>query len=123
MLNLTQRHRDNLQTLANYLATVPKKSFNMSTFESECGNIACAVGHGPAAGIGEHPGTDWWRYARTYFVAENVEVWHWIFGKEWCLRDNTPEGARKRIQHYLEHGAPTLERIEEMLHKGAPLPY
>ena len=140
----TEEQRANLDKLATYLESLPDdyKKFSMYSFfcgpisESEfdletvakriknganpCGTVACAIGHGPAAGISVNDPEihGWFSYAKVRFgalnhwvgsVDENSEgsrLWSWLFASEWHTTDNTVKGAAARIRWYLQHGIP-----------------
>lgn len=76
----------------------------------ECGTVACAVGHGPGAGIA--PMADdctWQRYAARVFGADRLmdDIVHgWCFDGAWTVLDNSPTGAAQRIVYMLQHGVP-----------------
>ncbi|MDH7796399.1 MULTISPECIES: hypothetical protein [unclassified Beijerinckia] len=115
-------NRDNLRKLADYLITgrveyeFDMKWYCVSAYRDheyspakhDCGAIACALGHGPAAGI--EPSADcysWQSYSRNQFdLAHYSDEWDWAFGPGWSYLDNTPQGAAKRIYWLLEHGLP-----------------
>jgi len=117
-------NRDNLEKLASYLEALPVdyNHFHMNVYlvddefyhnhadeaplAGTCGTVACAVGHGPAAGIAPLGCLEWWSdYARRVFDLTHREH-YWCFDGNWSQVDNTPHGAAKRIRHMLEHGAP-----------------
>lgn len=124
-------NRENLEKLASYLESLPTgyKHFGMKTFveqggmsfeqadrspmAGDCGTVACAVGHGPAAGIPPLPidgdadcwGEDWFEYSDRVFGLNDPE-WTWCFSGSWQMIDNTHHGAAKRIRHMLAHGVP-----------------
>ncbi len=131
--------RKNLDKLANHLLALPKnyQHFCMRNFceileeeEDEnsvrnfsfpspasnfvvnlqsCDTIACALGHGIAAGIKNKLGYEsWWAYGDEYFIDSDKEKskWEWCFDSGWAERDNTPQGAGKRIKWLLENGLP-----------------
>jgi hypothetical protein len=120
-------NRDNLEKLAAYLEKLPEdySHFDMASFltlndvvinawttirAGACGTVACAVGHGPAAGIiPAMPTTGWSDYGETAF-ALTYDEWDWCFSWEWLRVDNTPHGAAKRIRYLLEHGLPDDEK-------------
>jgi hypothetical protein len=92
-------HRENLDKLASYLESLPadydhfnirayfalsnfdgypeqpcpKEVLNMSYKVTDCGTVACAIGHGPAAGIplanNDH---DWSIYSKRVFGRDEV---------------------------------------------------
>lgn len=138
--------RANLQKLADYLSAIPEnyEQFSMGTFYADdhgghlpldlvkkldhvpCGTIACAVGHGPSAGI---PIIDedesWTSYAERALIPPNepqrVYAFDWMFAGRWEYTDDTPQGAAKRIEYYLEHGLP--DNFEEQMYGDDPLCY
>jgi hypothetical protein len=87
---------------------------------SRCGTAACAVGHGPSAGFlfQEHELNDvevhWDVYTHRLFCdvrdedGNNTREFEWMFSSFWSFCDNTPHGAAKRINYYLEHGVPEV---------------
>ena len=108
----------NLRKLAKYLEKLPASYPHFSMFdyvsdgtqpqeahEFECGTVACAVGHGPAAGIKPKKEEGWCEYEDRVFALAKSE-WDWCFASEWRITDNTPQGAAKRILYMLEHGVP-----------------
>lgn len=151
--NVTPRRRANLIKLADYLESLPRdyKHFDMGNYAehhgdhefdagsfeqafyadpaetiNDCGTVACAVGHGPAAGIpfakkhltreksawsnDYYYDIDWDAYASN-FVDERSAAWTWMFDGFWDVVDNHHYGAAARIRYYLEHGTPDgLER-------------
>lgn len=142
---LNDEQISNLKKLARYLATKPKQyvHFDMTTFfgnedrtlakyeydlleTPRCGSVACAVGHGPAAGIfskdpelmreilgneGALSGAlSWQEYYTECLIPsdghEHSQMWHWCFSSEWADYDNTPYGAAQRIFYMLKYGVP-----------------
>lgn len=74
---------------------------------ASCNTAACAVGHGPLAGIKVYRDYDWWDYAKRVFGAgEGSRAFEWLFAPGWSYTDNTPKGAAKRIRIYVENGVP-----------------
>jgi hypothetical protein len=135
---LTETHRENLTKLADYLESLPYdySHFNMSMYSnmskadelrygkenggldkyessvawSGCGTAACALGHGPAAGVlirdeDTSPFLNWNIYARR-FVPPTLTYWSWVFDGVWSVRDGHHYGAAARIRYLLHHGAP-----------------
>ena len=143
-------NRSNCKKLAAYLATLPDtyENFGMQSYLDmtdvvrttdyargnapihECGTVACAVGHGPAAGIPVPEGSKYWtetsvlyvidpdtgeehyvrgrflapywgKYSHDMFVSGSYVWWDWCFGSGWRHADNTPKGAAARIQYML----------------------
>lgn len=88
--NPTKKQRANLDKLATYLESLPEdyQEFDMTqyyddysseTIPSEvvagapvpCGSAACAIGHGPAAGVRTYKDDSWEEYASRAFGASN----------------------------------------------------
>lgn len=118
MTEISDFQRGNLLTLADYLDQLPEDygKFDMERFHSRrtgpttdipCGAVACAIGHGPAAGIAPvHDDKGWFTYSRRVFTGLNRCLWNWCFSACWAHTDNTPQGAAKRIRWALNHGIP-----------------
>jgi len=131
-MTLQPINRERLQQLANYLESLPKsyKHFGMTDYlepsldaekslkdyalnnggVASCGTAACAVGHGPAAGIyvPRHLimadwAVDWNRYALLFTGQHHVmeSLWHWMFSGAWDDVDNHHWGAAARIRYVL----------------------
>lgn len=80
---------------------------------AECGTVACALGHGPAAGIKPKSMDDWHTYGKREFgLAPNQKLWSFIFGDEWSFRDNTAKGAAARIEKVLA-GKVTYKEVKD----------
>lgn len=120
---MIKKHKANLLKLADYLATLPDdyEQFDMSEYMAErdgetfdpyerskpvCGTVACAVGHGPAAGIRIYGDLDWSDYADRVFgvFKEDIFGWDYMFSSTWSETDNTPKGAAARIRTYVALG-------------------
>lgn len=120
MFNPTPYQRDNLKTLADYLISLPADydHFDINTYfrtrelkhvsakarldYNECGSAACAIGHGPAAGIPFLPEDHgiWSRYANRVFGTSEIgspEGQH-MFGMD---NENTAHSAAQRIYEVL----------------------
>jgi hypothetical protein len=70
-----------------------------------CGAVACAVGHGPAAGIPPAEDANWNAYCeRVFGLVVHHQPWKWCFGPAWAGYDNTPQGAAARIRYLLARG-------------------
>ena len=132
--------RSNLRKLADYLSKLPEgySDFQMAHYFSaksgeitsvdfakiereyalknggvgKCGAVACALGHGPSAGIlfrnddfgGEFYPNDapnWSVYGERFLANEDKDLFEFLFGGGWSAFDNTPQGAAKRIRFYL----------------------
>ena len=137
---LTPRRRENLAKLATYLEGLSKRyeHFSMRVFAANftdvveyglknggvekygCGTIACAVGHGPAAGILVTPShlegkddIDWFSYTAANFLGawkpfefedhiySQPHLFAWLFGEAWADVDNHHHGAAARIRYLL----------------------
>lgn len=122
--------RKNLLKLADYLESLPAdyKHFDMSSYIENskaamyyaktgrkgnqkivsCGTVACAVGHGPAAGISiknyvnSINVVDWSAYADEQFSGD--DEFDWLFGSIWTGIDNHHWGAAARIRFMLDKG-------------------
>lgn len=141
---LTKAQRANLDALATYLEKLPAnyRHFGMACFldgdDDEaivkyarenggvrtCGTAACAVGHGPAAGILVpermiSPYVDWDEYTALFAPVACITT-DWSFGGAWSRIDNTHHGAAARIRYLLEHGEPP-EGYLEPARKWKPL--
>jgi len=120
---LSEEQIKNLRTLAAYLKTLPADypDFEMNDYVStgeleahvpKCGTAACAVGHGPNAGMLPLNGETWGAYSMRVFIADSqltgsdCDPWEWCFDSQWSDVDNTAHGAAERILHMLEHGVP-----------------
>jgi hypothetical protein len=129
------KHRDNLLKLAAYLDALPAdyEEFCMSDYNRDnhsnaphyrslnprerqygCGTVACAVGHGPAAGIRVHGDYGWDDYCfRVFGVSDELGMYQdddsfdYMFGTNWTRYDNTPHGAAERIRTYVSLGGQT----------------
>lgn len=133
----TLEQRDNLRTLANYLRSLPYdyEHFNMRTFHKDehgkdrvladleacevtkfdCGTVACAIGHGPAAGI-EANASGWYDYCREAFGVEFEQPdAEFMFGIHWAEYEPHHWQAAERIGYWLEHGAIAYVRMEQPL--------
>lgn len=119
--NPTTKQRHNLAKLADYLDALPDdygKFFmgeyyvtdgymgrsvtqvSKESLENECGSCACAIGHGPAAGIRRYSDTTWWSYAQRVFGTcdDMTEEGDYMFGSD---KPNCPKQAAQRIREVL----------------------
>lgn len=147
MAKLTRAQRANLKKLATYLENLPEdyQHFEMSEFNSlsdadavdyglnnggldrfseanACGTVACAVGHGPSAGVLFRKGKDYvtydcygekfvdpkWNEYSERFAPLRSDEWNWMFGAEWSDYDNTHRGAAARIRYLLDGNTPPI---------------
>jgi len=117
----TINQRQNLRTLADYLAQLPKgyEHFDMAYYyliREGCGTTACALGHAPSAGIITLENETWEEFSKRVFgiadddrdivAGEFTKDWEWLFSENWQYIDNTPHGAAARIFIYLYGGVP-----------------
>lgn len=139
-------NRANLLTLAAYLDTLPPgyEQFDMTAFlcgdnpdkgqeyalhngGPPCGTVACAVGHGPAAGFlflesefyedcvwkdggpVYFPRPNFIDYCDRVFCDSEFEASSFMFGSYWSRCDNTPRGAAARIRMACELGPDWFE--------------
>lgn len=140
-MTLTQENIDNLTKLAAYLEGLPAdyEHFDMhyyfdsdkynaahymkdSTIINECGSVACALGHGFAAGVEPEKaarymyGVHWYKYSEQ-FVGYDMTLQVFLFVADWQYIDNTHHGAAARIRYVLDggelpSGAPLKDMIE-----------
>jgi hypothetical protein len=119
-LGLSAQQVLNLVTLATYLRNLPDDytRFDMFSFydnkfhtynspkdalalANSCGTVACAVGHGPVAGVQTYSGESWSEYTARCFCPDDSPVFEFLFDDAWTVRDNTPQGAAARIAYLL----------------------
>lgn len=118
--NPNNEQRANLERLAVHLDLgVTNLEFDMSNYQSKCGTIGCAAGHGPSLGIAKQE-NDWNEYAYRAFGARDLPF-SWMFSTFWSDTDNTPRGAAARIRIALRHGIP--ENFRKQMYGHAPLSY
>ena len=112
----------NLTILAKYLQSLPKnyRHFNMGTYAwayggmswrdivsgkeylTECGSSACAIGHGPAAGIPiEYSDAYWPSYSKRVFGTDDssTQEGYYMFGG---LHTDNHREAAERILNIVE---------------------
>lgn len=134
-MGLTKAQRTRLDKLATYLEGLPAdyEHFGMKSwlrpkswdeFDSvvryarenggvaSCGTAACAVGHGPAAGVlvpsrhVENDYVDWSGYSTMFVPSADGVEFTWLFASKWCGVDNHHYGAAARIRYLLDRGVP-----------------
>lgn len=130
-------NRENLLKLANFLLEfsenpLPNVTFNMNKFssfsgygeETVCGTIGCAAGFGPYAGIPKNSNEDWYDYTTRVFLSSDSgwNAWDWCFNADWARKDNTPQGAAKRILWMLNNNGIPSNAFAQM-HGHEPLCY
>lgn len=70
-----------------------------------CGTCACAVGHGPLAGIRPLPDEAWHEYEeRAFGVSVRDDDWEYLFGP---YNPDDAKAAASRIREYLKRTATT----------------
>jgi hypothetical protein len=138
--DMKKRHKKNLKKLAKFLIKgedlvnfdmgafcIDNKGFHLAPQKHECGTVACALGHGPAAGIAviERPAVVSEDGYASAVLRSNVLEWEiycienfgidfagdefmFLFDDEWSGYDNTAKGAGHRIMWFLENGAPNM---------------
>ncbi len=128
LAKILPHHRRNLEKLATHLESLPAdyERFGMRDFlfksgeiswrasidlqgvprggKPVCGTVACAIGHGIAAGIKRDGVKCWAVYTTKNFVEFDTHEFEWLFGSGWWSYDDTPQGAAARIRYYLENG-------------------
>lgn len=133
--DLSAEKQNNLMTLADFLWNMSENadergvSFRMDVpcalirrgdhhinpmpfdlMKPECGTAACALGHGPIAGIKPYSTELWGEYSQRCFVHPNTKAFQFIFAERW---PNDPKFAAIRIYYLLQHGVP-LASIHQM---------
>lgn len=129
---LSEQQIANLRTLAEGLKDIShiKAEFDMGDYaedsysldEIDCGSVGCAVGFGPYFGIPKRRGESWREYSAENFIDDTLyNEDAWCFSALWKYVDNTPIGASKRIEWFLEKGVPDdyCDQIDSL----APLCY
>lgn len=131
MTKLTAENIGNLEKLATYLESLPADYEHFSMLDyycgerpaadyalhngglGKCGAVACAVGHGPAAGIlapeemVNRSIVDWNAYAGLFVGSYETAEYDWAFYDNWAAFDDTPHGAAARIRYMLAKGTPS----------------
>jgi hypothetical protein len=121
----TEQQNENLRKLATHLENLPKdyEHFDMGVYfdhngsnhthegfnPNTCGTVACAVGHGPAAGIpvdveefyDDGKRIYWNEYGIRSF-ADDYNEYKFMFSGAWAYVDDTPHGAAARIRYVLD---------------------
>lgn len=141
-LRITPEQRANLEKLATHLEALPAdySHFDMGSYFKKptdqwgsdpkdaaahtCGSVACAIGHGPFAGIPiARDEYSWTNYAERVFGFSDANngAGEYLFSNEWEHVDNTVAGAAARIRFVLENGCPDYWRDE--IAGNAPLSY
>lgn len=92
---------------------------SIDKFLNNCGTSACALGHGPAAGIPlakSHiekqrvngasivTGIKWGEYTKNFLSCTTDMDWEFLFGGMWSEYDNHHWGAAARIRFLLDNG-------------------
>lgn len=93
---------------------------DIARFLGNCGTTACAIGHGPAAGVALRKkeiqsarvkgvtvvtGIDFHAYMARFGVPDAWgSAWSWLFCADWQSTDNSHYGAAARIRFLLKHG-------------------
>lgn len=115
---------------------------SIEDFLNNCGTVACAIGHAPAAGIPlakSHivtkrlggvsvvTGIDWSAYAKNFVRHESEDAWEFLFGGLWGEWDQHHWGAAARIRFLLDKGGVPAELhqffgSEMMMSKGDMVP-
>lgn len=137
MTKLSRAVRNRLNKLATYLEGLPEDYSHFSMFDylqgndnaaearyarenggvHTCGTAACAVGHGPAAGILfparmvtksiYNPSkfeVDWGNYSLLFTGEDDADtpLWLWLFASQWRNADDHHFGAAARIRYILD---------------------
>lgn len=67
-----------------------------------CGTVACAVGHGPAAGVPPRDYVESWACYGAWAFTEDDLQFDFLFSGDWQWSDDTPRGAAARIALLLD---------------------
>lgn len=134
MVKANKPNRKNLQLMADHIKTISQEVFDMRDYrflkkhndgyldvlvqklnsELECGSVGCVIGHcvvldenvrGIPRFTTNRINYEAWSERFTGLIAKTLE-WQWCFGSDWVNCDNTPIGASKRIEYFLNHGLP-----------------
>lgn len=106
-------NRKNLQKLTSFLAhgELPKEvEFDMGCYtdgderSTTCGSAGCAIGFAPFAGIRKFTSEQFGPYADRTLIHYGMAARLWCFSPSWVGVDDTPKGAAKRIQYFLDNG-------------------
>lgn len=111
-LTNNQISRKNLRKLANALldpSVLSEWKFDMYLYTT------CAIGFAFKVGIGKKD-RSWDEYVNENLVKtdQNPGIFEYMFSHKWIDKDNTREGAGKRILYVLKHGIP--ENWRNQLH-------
>ena len=142
---MNEQQRENLRILSDYLIKLDNEpdlspvEFGMGSFFLDpdtaergvkvarrprhgCGTSACAVGHGPFAGVEIPDGVlSWDTYTYECFgVSMGGLEWEFLFSPCWVSVDNTPRGAGMRIRYFLKKGIPG--EFTDGFYVGSPYP-
>ena len=115
-------HRRNLERLADFLESPASDyiAFDMGSWIghsrtvkwtnpheaqpiTEPGYCACALGHGPSAGIAAHPGELWKDYGTRCFTGSSNHLFNYLFSGVWAghRTERTKAAAVRRIREVL----------------------
>ena len=102
------------EALAEIAVRLDIKKVNEATLYNYCGTAACAVGHGPLAGIPIKKNEDFAEYSSRVFIDDidsddHALAWQFLFASSWVNIDNTPKGAAARIWLLLDKGLPKVK--------------
>lgn len=107
---------------------------DIDKFLSNCGTVACAIGHAPAAGIplakahieskvrlGKTvvTGIKWGDYSKNFVRGNGHPEWGYLFDGDWTHVDNHHWGAAARIRFLLDKGGLPAEYCDYI---GGPDP-
>ena len=113
-------NKENLQRMADYIRTIPQEKFDMGLwrngqeYEPECDSVGCVIGHCTVLDaenienfIGFRDRIDFAKWSQFFTgIDADSAAWYWCFDGDWHYRDNTPEGAARRIEWLIKNGVP-----------------
>jgi len=119
--------------MADYIRTVPQKSFTMDTYRissgdesAKCNSVGCVIGHCTILDeqlfnrLSPYGIFEQWSYLFTELFQDSPQ-WDWCFNGLWSYCDDTPTGAADRIEWLLSNGLPENWRAQMV--GDAPLCY
>ncbi len=111
-------NKENLQRMADYIRTINPSNFSMEFWRNgqeqkpECDSVGCVIGHCTVLDaenienfIQPNGKIDFDEWSNHFTGIQSAE-WYWCFDADWYYRDNTPEGAARRIEWLIKNGVP-----------------
>jgi hypothetical protein len=109
-VKLSKFQEKNLETLAKYIEKLDVFLNRKELFDNSFSYYG-AIPYGIDAGIKKGEYECFYSYVCRVFIDDNKSPFHlnafyWLFGKLWSKIDNSPKGAAKRINIFLDKGLP-----------------